>query len=350
MRSAGVARAERLGGAWAEAEEEEAPEDRMKFGLGALLGGTGPPNRNADSRYVEAEPDMRTGRIPGLNPDFCEKPRSSDTDRLGQMLELQAASGGGRSGDLSALIQLETLKLLQKMSGRRGEEESEGEEPGGPGGDPSLVGALGGTGNVRGFDGTTRLRRDFELRPSKLIREYVGMAMVACRATDLQRAFHLTDYNREIQASFHRAKGMLRIHYTLQHVLHLICFQSKTAQATALCCQLSKAIFQSVLDGGQWHTAALLLPITDPIAKIEFGGTFAELQGAASYRKAMAEMKASHVRQSGGGEEDYEGGGDGEGAYGRYTGGPAAKRKAAAAAKRAAASSAAATGTGAPAK
>ena len=59
----------------------------------------------------------------------------------------------------------------------------------------------------------------------------------------------------------------------------------------ALLVQLLKAIHQACLDNGRWHNAALMMPVEDPLQKPIFGGDLQELDGIASYRKAVEELR-----------------------------------------------------------
>ena len=70
-----------------------------------------------------------------------------------------------------------------------------------------------------------------------------------------------------------------------------------------------KAIHQVVIDGGGWDTASLLLPCADPVTKVEFGGTQAELETAAAYREALKKLEVKQKENQGG--KGGKGGGKG---------------------------------------
>lgn len=44
-------------------------------------------------------------------------------------------------------------------------------------------------------------------------------------------------------------------------------------------------------DGGSWVTAALLLPVPDPMGRAEFGGDEDELEAIYAYRKALTALR-----------------------------------------------------------
>ena len=61
-----------------------------------------------------------------------------------------------------------------------------------------------------------------------------------------------------------------------------------------------ESIHQMVIDGGGWDTASLLLPRADPVTKVEFGGTQAELEMAAAYREALEKLGVEQKEKQGG--------------------------------------------------
>lgn len=70
--------------------------------------------------------------------------------------------------------------------------------------------------------------------------------------------------------------------------------------------QLLKAVHQVSLDNGSWMDASLLLPVPDPIFKVEFGAEEEELEGIAAHREALAKLKKARAAVSGGGGKDKE--------------------------------------------
>ena len=80
-------------------------------------------------------------------------------------------------------------------------------------------------------------------------------------------------------------------------------------EAQAHMVQYLKAIHQVVIDGGGWDTASLLLPRADPVTKVEFGVTQAELETAAAYREALKKLEVKQKENQGG--KGGKGGGKG---------------------------------------
>ena len=54
---------------------------------------------------------------------------------------------------------------------------------------------------------------------------------------------------------------------------------------------LCMALYQSQADWGHWTNAVLMMPVADPVAGEEWGGTPEMLQGVYSYRRAMQDLK-----------------------------------------------------------
>ncbi len=88
--------------------------------------------------------------------------------------------------------------------------------------------------------------------------------------------------------------GMQRAHYHLSHVLSWL-VRGQVEEAQAYIIQLMRCVHQVVLDGGGWADASLLLPVEDPLARREFGGTRRQLEVVAEYRKALADLKKNRA-------------------------------------------------------
>ena len=106
------------------------------------------------------------------------------------------------------------------------------------------------------------------------------------------------DYTRKI--GFHKMRGMYRMHAVLGHVLKALKNDQK-GDATVLVVQMMKALHQVYLDGGDWRSAVLYLPVPDPLARKEFGGAEEEIEVIATYWKAMVELQKAHQWQNSGG-------------------------------------------------
>ena len=58
---------------------------------------------------------------------------------------------------------------------------------------------------------------------------------------------------------------------------------------------IAQAVLQVALDGGNWDVAALLVPFRDPLRRLDFGGEPELLEDIATYKKALAELRAKLV-------------------------------------------------------
>ena len=122
----------------------------------------------------------------------------------------------------------------------------------------------------KAFRGVARIRSLYEKDPSVLVREYVQLAQDHCRYTQGRKVWHLADYTDKIKPAFWRNRGMWRVHHYLSNAINLMAFENRPDKALALLCQLSKGVRQSVIDSNSWHSAALMIPIPDPMGKVEF--------------------------------------------------------------------------------
>ena len=100
---------------------------------------------------------------------------------------------------------------------------------------------------------------------------------------------------------FGKMLGLKRVHWHLSHIL-AVSLGGRHAEAEAYMVQLLRAVHQSVLDSGSWHTAMLLLPGEDPCQKETFVATERELQIIAGYRDAHRRIQ----KGPGGGGKDTE--------------------------------------------
>ena len=71
--------------------------------------------------------------------------------------------------------------------------------------------------------------------------------------------------------------------------------------------QVLKAIHQATVDGGDWRTAALLVPLPDPCGRAEYGASMEELELVAAYRKSIYELGKAQKFGDGQRREDAEG-------------------------------------------
>ena len=61
---------------------------------------------------------------------------------------------------------------------------------------------------------------------------------------------------------------------------------------------MARAVLQAGLDSGRWKNAAPLVPYPDPLGRRQFGGTYEQMAGIATFHKATADL---HVAGKAGG-------------------------------------------------
>lgn len=96
----------------------------------------------------------------------------------------------------------------------------------------------------------------------------------------------------------------------LQEVIWLN-LQGDHAHATAFACQLSKALLQVALDGGDWTNALLLIPVPDVLEEVKFAGEEQEMIEVHGFRKAIREIdsRGAQLKETppaGGGKQNGE--------------------------------------------
>lgn len=125
------------------------------------------------------------------------------------------------------------------------------------------------------------------------MREFIQLARERVGVTSAYQVFHMRGYADMLKPQFTRHAGLFRVHYALMNALNLACLEGNVAGALATIAQLAKAVHQAALDSGVWSTAKLLLPYADPLVPSVWGGTFAELAAASSYREGLASLRLS---------------------------------------------------------
>jgi len=191
----------------------------------------------------------------------------------------------------AAAIQLETLKLIKQLQQKK--DSATGSDTG----SSSSAGGLISSKDVAAkFRGMRKLKHRWKKHSASIIRQYLLNAREKVGAEDGFKAWKLTDLSWRLQSQFTRSRGLWRAHYYLQEALSLCTIQDKPLQGIALLVQLSKAIHQTALDGNVWTNSALLIPVKDPLATDEFGGSYEELSAVASYRSALRDLKSQHQK------------------------------------------------------
>ena len=153
------------------------------------------------------------------------------------------SSGTEASTDMSAMMNLQTLKMMQKMNKKLGGKSSTDSKDGERNnGDPD-------------FTGITKMRKKFRLRP------VFG--------------------------------NMAGVHGTLLLILEVVQLHhdNQPEQASARVVQACKALRQVALDKESWENAQLLILLEEVGKRFKFSGDERELRGIYKYRKSLLELR-----------------------------------------------------------
>ncbi len=128
-------------------------------------------------------------------------------------------------------------------------------------------------------------------QPGAVVREYLTETMerMGVEQGDIWRVYHYSS-----KVPWGRFRGLYRMHYHTSHILDLL-LHDKPDQAAGYASQLCRALHQVSLDQGQWDAAALLLPRPDPLQRVVFGGSPAEMEVVAGYRDTIRKLGRSHA-------------------------------------------------------
>jgi hypothetical protein len=285
------------------AEEEEEEEEELIFEDPAeeeldhfralLRKGKAGVEQKSSGRPGKPEEKGEQRKFPLLTS--LEKPTRDTKSQLLRLAETKHMA----NPDVAAMIQLETLKVLQQMQrrGRGHDSDSEGEEE-------LKTSAFG---SIKSSSGVAKTLKDFhsaktimEKKPERVIQEWVDMSMEELGA-DGGGSFNLLDLNRRFP--WGKFKSLQRSHMLMLRVVKLS-LEEKHAQATALAIQSLKVFKQVALDQGKWEQAYLLSFTKDPCSRIRFGGTEKELELMAAYHRQLEELERKVGKNVEGAEED----------------------------------------------
>ena len=216
------------------------------------------------------------------------------------------------------MIQLQMLELLKqqnkKMSSKKKKKRSSGTNSSSTESSDSERDADQLRGN--GFKGVRRLRQRFHRHPRRLVSSYLTRSKEIIGVHHKDQRWGFRDVSHKIKRTFGKMVGLWRCHLLLQEVLQLQ-MADDHLHATALVCQISKALHQVAVDKGDWDTAQLLIPLPDALTEAPFGGDEEELELVHSYKKSLRELKSKvSNRVEEGGDEGAGDAPDGAGGKG----------------------------------
>ena len=220
----------------------------------------------------------------GDRNDTCHGGMQGGDAQLPPRVAMLAQSMNGGQGP-SSMLEVTQLYAMANMS-KQNQSEDSGDQAG-----------------HKAFRRMAQIRERVIKRPHGVINDYLGEAIdkMGLEPGDPWQLWQFTH-----KLAFGKNKGLLRLHYHVSHAL-TYSLRGQTLISQAYMVQILRALYQLSLDNGSWSTAALLLPKADPVFRELFGGTQEELEAAASYQKALKEMR-------GGAPKPESGAGTGEGA------------------------------------
>ena len=196
---------------------------------------------------------------------------------------------------MSDLVNLKMLKELKRLHKKSGSE-SDGN---------------GMDGKSKGFKKLHQLRKRLAKRPLVVCRRFRTRVKEQLSITDPRQPWKYTDFAKKHRATFGKMKGLWRVFHLLCEILDALDPGNvrEVDWATALTVQSLKALLQVAYDKAAWTTAALLLPVPDPMGRSEFGGDESELEAIYDYRKAVTSLKKQRegTEQAEEGESPKEG-------------------------------------------
>ena len=191
------------------------------------------------------------------------------------------SSGTEAPADTSARMNLQMLKMMQKMNKKLGGKSSTDSEDGERNnGDPD-------------FAWITKMRKKFRARPEVFVREFASRTKSWHGVKDNRPVGRFPDNGKRVRPVFGKRAGL---HRTLMLFLEIVHphHDKRPEQASASGVQAGKALHQVSLENpaaaGAWENAQLLIPLEEVGETSKFGGDERELRGSYKYRKSLREL------------------------------------------------------------
>jgi len=199
--------------------------------------------------------------------------------------------------DLNALVALQTLKMLKKMSRKMGD----GDETDSEGSDEGVM-----RGGEPDFAGINNMRKRFCLHPERFVPAYTPRTKSDLGVRDPRQVWRFTDNGKRMRGKFGTMSGMFQVS---MYVLEIIQFHAdgEAEKGGALAVQLAKAIHQMAIDKGSWENAVYLIPLEEPGERSRFGGDERELKSIYKYKRSMRELRLGGKKDEKGGDHGDEG-------------------------------------------
>ena len=189
----------------------------------------------------------------------------------------KASSSG--VGDMTTLMNLQMMAMMQKMSKKMGGSDSSGSEGEnlGRGGEPD-------------FTGISKMRKKFRTRPETFLQSYTERTKADLGVRDNRQVWRFADNGRRLRPVFGKTSGLHRAMNLFLEVVQLH-HDRQPDQACALAIQAAKALHQVAIDKGSWENATLLIPLEEVGERSKFGGDEKELRGIYKYRKSLRDLR-----------------------------------------------------------
>ena len=149
--------------------------------------------------------------------------------------------------------------------------------------------------------GVMEMRKKIKKKPMRYVNRYIRHVKGKLQVRSSTQTWSCMGYSHRLLPRFGKLRGLWRCHWLLSNVLQSQ-IEGEQEFAAAFVCQTLKCLHQVALDQGAWHTGHLMIPLEDPLAAEEFGGSPEELMIAQQYRTALADL-----RKTGKGKKGDEG-------------------------------------------
>jgi hypothetical protein len=231
---------------------------------------SGPPDEEEEEDEDDEDPF-------GFN--VAQHQGSSSTSRPAAASGSQVPSTVAPPVDVNSLVQLELLKMLQKRSKQKDDDSSD---------DDDIPASAKG---VAGFKGLQSYHRRLRRNSHNSLKKYRVFVKSKIGVANEKQVWRYSDHSKEIRNSFGKMKGLWRCHFLLNEIIQAL-DDGDSNEAAMLAIQSAKALHQVALDKGDWSNALLMIPLSDPIGRADFGGEEEELVHVHGYRKALSDLKS----------------------------------------------------------
>jgi len=150
-----------------------------------------------------------------------------------------------------------------------------------------------------------RLKNEVHRHPEKFAQSYVDYVYEDMDG-EAGQPWGLALHSLKLRPTFGPNTSLFRSHFMLATALDQALLHNHPKIYVAMCVALLPALHQAALDHGRWQVASQMVPMRDPLARVEFAGDPKRLHRTLSHYEKLLKLKKSLKTTGGGGKDEEE--------------------------------------------